>query len=192
MDAAHPSSASTPVPAHAQLPDFNTIPVGGIFRAMGDSFAQDVSPAKKPTVESLEVAMLNMATMMEQQAAQMANMMQFSMNASVAAQQSTDNILRILALQMGHREAVGDPSGGVQVASQLVAAQLASSVSVTAAVEKDLTEEASAFINKMASYFEKVVKKYVQAKRNLKTAEEELEVLHDQSSMRYPSGTRPL
>ena len=162
------------------------------FRAMDDSFAQDVTPAKKPKVESLEVAMVNMATMMEQQAAQMANMMQLSMNASVAAQQSTDNILRILALQMGHREAVGGPSGGVQVASQLVAAQLASSVSVTAAVEKDLTEEASAFIIKMASYFEKVVKKYVQAKRNLKTAEEELEVLHDQSSMRYPSGTRPL
>ena len=73
---------------------------------------------------------------------------------------------------MGHREAVGDPSGGVQVASQLVVAQLASSVSVTASVEEDLTEEVSTFINKMASSFEKVVKKYVQAKRNLKTAEE--------------------
>ena len=44
---------------------------------MDDSFAQDVTPAKKPKEESLEVAMVNMATMMEQQAAQMANMMQF-------------------------------------------------------------------------------------------------------------------
>jgi hypothetical protein len=43
---------------------------------------------------------------------------------------------------------------------------------VTASVEEDLTEEVSTFINKMASSFEKVVKKYVQAKRNLKTAEE--------------------
>ena len=40
-------------------------------------FAQDVAPAKKPKVESLEVAMVNMATMMEQQAAQMSMMMQF-------------------------------------------------------------------------------------------------------------------
>jgi hypothetical protein len=37
---------------------------------------------------------------------------------------------------------------------------------------EELTEEVSTFINKMASSFEKVVKKYVQAKRNLKTAEE--------------------
>jgi len=57
MDAAHPSSASTHVPVHAQLPACNTIPVGGIFRAMDDSFAQDVTPAKKPKEESLEVAM---------------------------------------------------------------------------------------------------------------------------------------
>ena len=74
----------------------------------------------------------------------------------------------------------------------MVVAQLAASVSVTASVEEDLTEEVSTFINKMASSFEKVVKKYVQAKRNRKPVEEELEVLHDQSSMRYPSGTRPL
>jgi hypothetical protein len=86
------------------------------------------------------------------------------MNASAAAQQSTDNILRILALQLGHREAVGDPGGGAQAASQLVVAQLAASVSVTASVEEDLTEEVSTFINKMASPFEKVVKKYVSSK----------------------------
>jgi hypothetical protein len=71
MGAAYPSSASTPVPVHAQLPAFSTIPLGGIVRAMGDSFAQDVTQAKKPKVESLEIAMVNMATMMDQQAAQM-------------------------------------------------------------------------------------------------------------------------
>jgi hypothetical protein len=121
---------------------------------MDDSFAQDVTPAKKPKVESLEVAMVNMAAMMEQQAAQMSHMMQFSMNASVTAQQSTDNSLRILALQIGQREAVGDPGGGVQAASQLVlAAQPASSVSATASMEEELTEDVSTFINKMASFF---------------------------------------
>ena len=99
-------------------------------------------------------------------------MMQLPMNASAAAQQSTDNIMRILALQMGHKEAVGDPSGGAQAASQLVAAQPVSSVSVTASVEEELTEEVNTFINKTASSFDKVVKKYVQAQRNLKTAEE--------------------
>ena len=111
MDAAHPSSVNTPVLVHAQLRAFNTIPVGCIFRAMDDSVAQDITPAKKPKVESLEIVMVNMATMMEQQAAQMSHMMQLSMNASVAAHQSTDNMLRSLALQMGQREAVGDPVG---------------------------------------------------------------------------------
>ena len=62
---------------------------------------------------------------------------------------------------------------------------------MTASVEEELTEDASLFINKTASSFEKAVKNYVQAKRNLKTAEKELEVLHDQSAMRYPSGIRP-
>ena len=62
---------------------------------------------------------------------------------------------------------------------------------MTASVEEELTEGASTFINKTAIYFEKVVKKYVQAKRNLKISEEELEVLHDQSSMRYQLGIRP-
>jgi hypothetical protein len=78
---------------------------------MDDSVARDITPAKKPKVESLEIVMVNMATMMERQAAQMSHMMQLSMNASVAAHQSTDNMLRSLALQMGQREAVGDPVG---------------------------------------------------------------------------------
>jgi hypothetical protein len=54
MDAAHPSSMSTPIPSPAPLPAFNTIPVGGIFRAMEDSLVQDVISMKKPKVESLD------------------------------------------------------------------------------------------------------------------------------------------
>ena len=75
------------------------------------------------------------------------------MNASAAAQQSTDNILRILTLQMGHREATGDLSVGALAASQLVTAQPASSVSVTASAEEELTEEVSTFINTNGELF---------------------------------------
>ena len=64
----------------------------------------------------------------------------------------------------------------------------ASSLSVTASVEVELDEDVQTFIHKMASSFEKLVKQYVQAKRNLKIAEDELEVLHDSTSMRYPPG----
>jgi len=166
MDAAHPSSASTHVPVHDQLPACNTIPVGGIFEQWTIPLLKTSLQQRNQKRSLWRLQWVNMATMMEQQAAQIANTIQFSMNASAAAQQSTDNILRILALQIGHRE------GGALAASQLVVAQLAASVSVTASVEEDLTEEVSTFINKMASSFEKVVKKYVQAKRNLKTAEE--------------------
>ena len=101
-------------------------------------------------------------------------------------------MMKLLIQQLGLREAAGLPVGGPQAVSQVVQAPLpASSLSVTASVEVALDEDVQTFIHKMASSFEKVVKKYVQAKRNLKIADDELEVLHDSTSMRYPPGIRP-
>ena len=190
MDAASPSS--TPVPSPVPLPAFGTIPVGGMSRALDLAFDQDNTPLKKTKIETLELAMANMATMMEQQSLHMSNMMKVSMNASMAAQQSSEHMMKLLIQQLGLREAAGVLVGGLPAVSQVVqAAPPASSMSVTASVEVELDEDVQTFVHKMASSFEKLVKKYVQAKRNLKIDEDELEVLHDSTSMRYPPGIRP-
>ena len=84
MDAASPSS--TPVPFPVPLPACGTIPVGGLSRALDLAFGQENTPLKTPKVESLELAMANLATLMEQQSLQMSNMMQVAMTASMVAQ----------------------------------------------------------------------------------------------------------
>ena len=163
MGAASPSA--TPIPCPVPLPAFGTIPVGGMSRALDHALAQDTTPLKKPKFESLELAIVHTAAMMEQQAAQMSNMMHISMNASGVAQRSSEHMMKLLIHQLGIREAavvpLGAPSGGSQVQQPV---QQASSLSVTASAETELDEGLQLFINKMASSFEKIDKKYVQAK----------------------------
>ena len=149
MDAA--SSSSTPVPSPVPLPAFGTVPVGGMSRALELAFDQDNTPLKQPKIETLELAVANMASMMEQQSLHMSNMMQVSMNASMVAQQSSETMMKLLIQQLGLREAAGLPVGGHPV-SQVVHAPLpASSLSVTASVEVELDEDVQTFIHKMAS-----------------------------------------
>ena len=68
--------------------------------------------------------MANMATMMEQQSLHMSNMMQVSMNASMVAQQSNGNMMKLLIQQLGLREAAGVLVGGLPAVSQVVQAAL--------------------------------------------------------------------
>ncbi len=74
-------------------------------------------------------------------------------------------MMKLLMHQLGIREAavvpLGAPSGGSQVQQPV---QQASSLSVTASAETELDEGLQLVINKMASSFEKIDKKYVQAK----------------------------
>jgi hypothetical protein len=87
----------------------------------------------------------------------------------LVAQQRSENMMKLFIHQLGLKEVAALPLGGPPVASQThQPRQVASSLSVTASVETELNEELQLFINKMESSFEGLVKKYVQAKRNLK------------------------
>lgn len=167
MDAASPSSTPVPpVPVHA----FGTIPVGGMSRALDLAFDQYNTPLKKPKIESLELAMANMAAMLEQQSVQMTNMKQVSMNASMVAQQSSETMMKLLIHQLGVKEQASVPVPEVHVVSQRQSEQVSSSVSATATVETELGEDVQIFIRKMASSFEKLVKKICSSKAKFESS----------------------